>query len=92
MSDPEPRIEKRVHLSLTQAGRLEAFATSHHASEDLIVGRALDILFNLTDLLGDGEERRAWSALSSDALAHVWENDADAAYDNWRELYGVPAG
>ena len=31
-----------------------------------------------------------WSALSVAAFAEDWDNDKDAIYDNWRELYGVP--
>ena len=39
---------------------------------------------------GDAEEeRRMWCTLGSEALARIWENDADAAYDNWKELHGV---
>jgi len=33
-----------------------------------------------------------WYALTSQAaLARDWDNEDDAIYDNWRELYGVPA-
>jgi len=32
-----------------------------------------------------------WYTLMSQAtLARDWDNDDDAIYDNWRELYGVP--
>jgi hypothetical protein len=36
-------------------------------------------------------ERRGRSVLSDAALQRVWDNEADAAYDNWRALYDVPA-
>src|SRR5262249_3493954 len=26
------------------------------------------------------------------ALAGVWDNEADAIYDNWKELYGIKKG
>ena len=43
------------------------------------------------DLDLDAEvERRGWSLLSGDALRRVWDNDEDAAYDNWQEFYGAP--
>jgi len=32
------------------------------------------------------------SALSDEALAKTWDNPEDAAYDRWREIYGVRQG
>lgn len=29
-------------------------------------------------------DRRSWAALSESALRRIWDNDKDAAYDNWR--------
>ena len=34
----------------------------------------------------------AVSALSDDVFALTWDNPADAAYDRWREIYGVRKG
>jgi hypothetical protein len=34
---------------------------------------------------------QGWSFLSEGSLQRIWDNEEDAAYDNWRELYGVPA-
>lgn len=31
-------------------------------------------------------------AAAQEALMEVWDNDDDAIYDNWRELYGVSEG
>ena len=36
-------------------------------------------------------ERAALTTLSEGALARVWDNDEDAAYDDWRQLYGLSA-
>jgi len=33
-------------------------------------------------------EQRAWLSLESSFSAD-WDNDEDAIYDNWREMYGV---
>lgn len=33
-----------------------------------------------------------WAALAADSFARDWENERDAAYDRWREHYGVPEG
>jgi hypothetical protein len=85
-------VEKRIFISHGQAERLSRLAQLQHTSEDHVIGKALEILFSLTDLLDERFERRDWSALSNDAFARVWDNDADAAYDNWQELYGVSTG
>ena len=92
MSDDPQLVERRLLLPAALAARLHQFAGVHRTSEDAVVGRALDILFSLTDLLDGETELRMWSALSSDALARVWDNDEDARYDNWRDLYGVSTG
>jgi excisionase family DNA binding protein len=30
------------------------------------------------------------AAASDEVFFKTWDNDADAVYDNWREIYGVP--
>ena len=92
MSVSPATIEKCIRLSEGQANRLGHLAQTVHLTEDQVIAKALDILFTLTDLLDARAERLAWSFLSTDALRRVWDNDEDAAYDNWRELYGAPAG
>jgi len=91
MSDMSTSVEKFIHLSAECAGRLGRLAQAHHASEDLIIEKALNVLFQLTDLLDQNAERRSWSFLSESSLQHVWDNDEDAVYDNWKDLYGVPS-
>lgn len=83
-------VETRVRLTSEQAGQLRRFAESHRLSEAEVVARALDVLFRLADADATAE-RGDWMTLSEQALGKVWDNDADAAYDNWRELYGLPA-
>ena len=92
MSQPPPVVEKRVRLSPAHVERLQLLAQRRQLSEDEIVAKALDALFALADLLDEGVERQDWALLSQEALARVWDNEADAVYDNWRDLYGVPAG
>ena len=53
-------------------------------SEDALIARALDLLFGLSEGVGAEEERRMWHMLGSEALTRVWDNDADAVYDNWK--------
>jgi hypothetical protein len=91
MSNVSTVVEKHIQLSAERADRLNRLAQLHQMAEDQIIEKALDILFALTELLDEGTERRGWSFLSDAALQRVWDNEADAAYDNWRELYGVPA-
>ena len=31
----------------------------------------------------------AWTRLSEASFARDWDNEKDAAYDNWRDIYGV---
>src|SRR5688572_5752625 len=85
-------VERKIRISTERAERLSQLAQAHQLSEDRVVEKALDILFSLADLLGGQTERRGWSFLSENTLAQVWNNDQDARYDNWRALYGVPAG
>ncbi len=33
-------------------------------------------------------EREAWHALGMNRLEEEWDNPQDAAYDDWRKLYG----
>ena len=83
-------VEKHIRLSAERAGCPSLLAQTQQIGEDQIIAKALDILFTLTDLLDEGTERQGWSFLSESALQQVWDNKEDAAYDNWRELYGVP--
>jgi len=84
-------IDKVVHLSADRAERLSRLAQDRRTTEDALVQKALDLLFDLADE-GTQEERQAWRALGMKSLSRVWDNDADAVYDNWRELYGVQEG
>ena len=34
------------------------------------------------------EERAFWQFASEESLNKIWDNPADAVYDNWQELYG----
>jgi hypothetical protein len=91
MSNIPTIVEKHIQLSAERADRLSRLSQLHQLDEDQIIEKALDILFALTDLLDEGTERQGWSFLSDAALQRVWDNEADATYDNWRELYDVPA-
>ena len=91
MSEMLTAVEKRIRLSSERADRLSRLARVRAVSEDQIVEKALDILFNLTDLFDEQAERRGWSFLSESSLRRVWDNEQDAIYNNWGKLYGIPA-
>lgn len=91
MSDNQAVIEVSVRLPAELVERLHNLSQSHNLSEDQIIGQALSMLLNLTETPDSQFDRQAWSALSEESLARIWDNDLDAAYDNWRELYGVQA-
>jgi hypothetical protein len=42
-------------------------------------------------LTGEPEGEADWKAMSLSTFQRDWDNAEDAIYDNWRELYGVPA-
>jgi predicted transcriptional regulator len=85
-------VHKVVQLSEERARRLEQLASASGTTEDALIEKALDIYFGLSETDSAEEERQAWSKLGLRALERVWENDADAVYDNWKELYGVSDG
>ena len=89
MSGVSTVVEKHIRLSVERADRLDRLARTHQIEEDRIIEKALDILFSLTDLLDERTERHGWSFLSETALQRVWDNEEDAVYDHWRELYEV---
>ena len=85
-------VEKQIHLSPQSAVRLQQLAQTKAISEEQIIEKALSILFSLSEIFDEDTERRGWSFLSENSLARVWDNEEDAIYNNWKELYGVPAG
>jgi hypothetical protein len=84
-------IEKCIWLSSERAERLHQLAQTRGVDEGQVVDKALDVLFSLGELLGARESRDGWSLLSEDSLQRIWDNEKDAVYDDWRELYDVPA-
>lgn len=72
-------IMPRVAEVLTVARRLTL-------TERLLVARLL-----LDSVLRQEiDEEADWQSLSLSTFETEWDNEEDAIYDNWRELYGVP--
>jgi hypothetical protein len=42
-------------------------------------------------LAGEARNKANWLAMSLDTFQSDWDNAEDTIYDNWKELYGVPA-
>ena len=74
-------VTPRVTAALSAVQRLSA-------TERLVLARLLldSVLTN------EIEDEADWSNLSWAAFEKDWDNPEDPIYDNWRELYGVPAG
>lgn len=90
--EAEVKVRHEFVLPADQVLNLQRLAANRHVSENELVSKALDIFLDLTNLFGDENERRGWYRLAEPSLLRVWDNDEDAVYDNWRQLYGVPEG
>jgi len=67
----------------------EAFNTVKRfsATERLVLAKLL--LDSL--LVNEAEDEADWLKMSLSTFEKDWDNPDDTIYDNWRELYGVPA-
>lgn len=50
------------------------------------------VLLSFAPAEDDALDPAEFDRLALSSLAEVWDNDEDAIYDNWRELYGVTEG
>jgi len=87
-----PAATREFTLTVDRATRLMRLAEIRQVSESEIVEKALDVFFRLADFGYAEVERQDWHRLSEASLLRLWDNEQDAGYDNWRELYGVPEG
>jgi len=85
-------VVREFVLPADQVRRLKSLAETRQVSESRVVEKALDILFSLADVIDQDLDRQTWYCLSEPSLLRVWDNDPDAVYDSWRDLYGVPEG
>ncbi|MDZ4277630.1 MAG: helix-turn-helix domain-containing protein [Dehalococcoidia bacterium] len=47
---------------------------------------------DLDRMLEPANAADAWAKLSEASFVRDWDNEKDASYDNWREIYGVRQG
>lgn len=92
VSDLSDSVVREFVLPTDQVRRLQSLAEIRQISESRVIEKALDIFFSLTDVFDQDFDRQTWYRLSEPSLLRVWDNDPDAEYDNWRELYGVSEG
>ncbi len=83
-------VDRIIHLSNDRADQLTKLASECGATEDTIIEKALDVLFSIVDEGNAEDERHIWQLFSMKSLERVWDNDADAVYDNWRNIYDIP--
>ncbi|MBI3958619.1 MAG: hypothetical protein HY328_07405 [Chloroflexi bacterium] len=86
------KVTREFTLTPERSQRLKQMADSRRASENDLVERALDLYFSLANFFDGDTERQDWYRLSEAALNNLWDNEQDAAYDDWRTLYGVAQG
>lgn len=72
----------REPVVITQNGRASAVLLSYQLYNEMV--DKMEMLEQYQN-----SERADWSTMSEPVLKRIWDNAADAAYDNWEELYGV---
>ena len=85
-------VVREFVLSVEQVHRLRKMADSRDMSESRVVEKALELLFGMDDSLDLDLDRETLYRLSGPSLLRIWDNDSDAVYDNWRNIYGLPEG
>lgn len=85
-------VVREFLLPVEQVNHLKRLADSRQMSESRVVETALDILFGMDEVLDLDLDRQTLYRLSEPSLLRIWDNDSDAAYDNWRDLYDLPEG
>lgn len=85
-------VSREFQLPVDQIERLSGLAAARSMSESDVLERALDIFFGLADVFGDDLDRPSLYRMSEPSLMRIWDNDRDAVYDDWRNLYGVQEG
>lgn len=90
--DPSTSVRREFVLPRDQVNRLRDLAEMRQISESRVVEKALDVFFSLAEVFDPELDRQSLYRLSEPSLLRIWDNDPDAAYDHWRDLYDVPEG
>ncbi len=74
-------------LPTPQMAEVLTIASRLTSNERLLIARML-----LDSVLAkEPNEDTEWQQLSLHSFEEAWNNDEDAIYDDWRNLYGIPA-
>lgn len=91
-SDLSTSIKREFVLPRDQVDHLRNLSETRQISESQVVEKTVDVFSRSAEVFDPDLDRQAWYGLSEPSLLRIWENDLDAAYDNWRELYDVSKG
>ena len=78
-----------AHSSALSPRVTEVFSTVKRFSATERLGLARLLLDSL--LVDEAKDEADWTKMSLATFEQDWDNPDDAIYDNWRELYNVPA-
>jgi len=82
-------MEQEIEKVLIPFESLVKFIEKLDLQEKIRLWELLDKQISQIDK-DEKSERHIWYALGMKSLERVWDNDADAVYDNWRDMYNVP--
>ena len=82
---PDLSQDGEVHVNQERCKDLE----KKLAGGDVIVVLPHGVAESLRSDSMSEEEERGWLKLAESSFAKDWDNESDAIYDNWKELYGV---
>ncbi len=73
----------------------DALKRAVHKAETLPEAKQQIIAVLISDKVEELQEKteaEALARLSESSFAQDWDNEEDAVYDNWKEIYGVSEG
>lgn len=79
-------IEESIELKIPFKSLIECI-------DKLSLEEKIHILMLLEDQVSqikDDDENHIWQAFGMKSLERIWDNDADAVYDNWKNIYDTP--
>lgn len=84
----QPVVEIQIRVAGANAVQLVALAALRGVTPEEVARTALADFFKHAARETDSAD---WEALSLNAFSEGWDNPEDAAYDRWREAYGLGA-
>lgn len=91
---PVTDLRNQAKKALKQAQEQPVVITQNGRPSAVLVDyQSYNALVQLADQVrkSELEETMFWQLASEESLQRVWDNPADAIYDDWRALYGKTA-